>query len=272
MKFYVGVDAGSTYIKVTILDEKGYLAGYNCKPTGIDVAETSKKIINDIITPLKLTHNSIARIAATGYGRRLIDMADETVTEIKAHAAGAIWSMPQEAKIRSVIDIGGQDSKIILIDERGEPENFVMNDKCAAGTGRFLESLAKVLELDVKDLGTISLMSKAPSVINSTCVVFAESEVISLMARRNKREDIVAGIHQSLAKRISRMARKARILPEVLLTGGGGLNIGFVRSLEDELGKIVHIPCYPQLNGAIGAAIIARQRAGGSYAAGQMAK
>jgi (R)-2-hydroxyacyl-CoA dehydratese activating ATPase len=263
MTYTAGVDAGSTYIKVAVMGENGAMAGQDLRPTGMDAAGTSKKMIESIMASLGQPRSSIERIVATGYSRRVIDVADETVTEIKAHSAGAPWSAPAGVDVRTVIDIGGQDSKIIVIDGTGEAIHFAMNDKCAAGTGRFLESLSRVLELEIQDLGPISLESVAPVAINSICAVFAESEVISLVARKKKRRDIVAGIHQALARRIGGMARKARIEPEVLLTGGGGLNAGIIRALEEELRLEVFVPEYPQLNGAIGAALIAdRERDG----------
>jgi predicted CoA-substrate-specific enzyme activase len=261
MKYYAGIDAGSTYVKVAVMDENGTLLGHGHGPTGIDAAGTSIRLIESIRADLKLNGASISRIIATGYSRRVIDIAEETVTEIKAHSSGAAWSAPSGVTVRTVIDIGGQDSKVIVIDESGEAVNFVMNDKCAAGTGRFLESLARVLELDVRDLGALSLESDAPAAINSTCVVFAESEVISLVARKKKPRDIVAGIHQALAKRIAAMARKARMEPEVLLTGGGGLNVGIVKALEDELMVDIFVSGHSQFNGAIGAALIAKAEA-----------
>jgi predicted CoA-substrate-specific enzyme activase len=256
--YFVGVDAGSTYVKVAFIDEHGCLAGYDRQPTGIDADNTSKKMIEAIGRHNGIDMDQIRNITATGYSRRNIETAHDTVTEIKAHALGAGWSSPSDVDIRVVIDIGGQDSKIIVLDDQGEIANFAMNDKCAAGTGRFLESLARVLELDINELGPISLESAMPLTINSTCVVFAESEVISLVARKKKRADIVAGIHQSLAKRIAGMARKAGIVPEILLTGGGGLNPGIAQALEEELLMDIHIPDYPQLNGAIGAALIGK--------------
>ncbi len=258
MNFFAGIDAGSTYVKVAVMDEDGNLVGHGHRPTGIDAAGASAAIIETLRADLRPSGSSMSRIIATGYSRRTIRIADDTVTEIKAHSAGAVWSAPPETEIHTVIDIGGQDSKVIVIDKNGEATNFVMNDKCAAGTGRFLESLSRVLELEVKDLGPLSLESEAPAAINSTCVVFAESEVISLVARRKKPRDIVAGIHQALAKRIAAMARKARMEEEVLLTGGGGLNVGIAKALEDELITNVHVSEYCQLNGAIGAALIAR--------------
>lgn len=257
--YFVGIDAGSTYVKVAFLDEEGALAGYDRKPTGIDADGTSSQMMGAIMSSNGITREQIKTITATGYSRRAIETAHDTVTEIKAHGAGARWSAPEDLDIRTVIDIGGQDSKVIVVDEAGETVNFAMNDKCAAGTGRFLESLARVLELDIKDLGPMSLASKMPLAINSTCVVFAESEVVSLVARKKRREDIAAGIHHSLAKRIAGMARKAGAASEILLTGGGGLNAGIAEALEDEMLMDIHVPEHPQLNGAIGAALIGKK-------------
>jgi len=257
MEYYAGIDAGSTYIKAAIIDNDRTLQGYKVTPTGIDARKTSKDIIDELCSRLGTSSSDIHAIISTGYSRRRIDIADENVTEIKAHAAGAIWAAPEGSRVRSIIDIGGQDSKVIVINEKGETENFVMNDKCAAGTGRFLEALSRVLELSVEDIGPLSLESKTPCRINSTCTVFAESEVISLLARGKKPEDIIAGIHRSMAKRISGMARRARFESDILMTGGGGLNPGLVVALEDELMTDIYIPKHPQLNGAIGAAIIA---------------
>ena len=260
MEYFAGIDAGSTYVKVAVLTGDGGLAGFQHRPTGIDAAGTSRVMLEAIMAGLGRSTQSIGAIMATGYSRRIIDVAHDTVTEIRAHAAGALLTAPPGAAVRTVIDIGGQDSKVIVLGENGETLNFAMNDKCAAGTGRFLESLARVLELEVADLGRLSLEATAPAAINSTCVVFAESEVISLVARKKPARDIVAGIHQSLAKRIGAMARKARFEPEVLLTGGGGLNAGIVQALEGELMVDIRLPLHPQLNGAIGAALIAGDR------------
>jgi predicted CoA-substrate-specific enzyme activase len=254
---YVGIDAGSTCVKVAIFDEHSELAGYGCKPTGIDANGTAQGLIREICREKGIEAASIVRIVATGYSRRNMEDAHETVTEIQAHAKGAKWSAPGATRIRTVIDIGGQDSKVIVMDDDGAIKNFIMNDKCAAGTGRFLESLSRALEIRVDQLGPISLESNRPLSINSTCVVFAESEVISLVARKKKREDIVAGIHLSLAKRIGSMARKAGMRQDILLTGGGGLNSGIVKALEEELLTEIHVPAYPQLNGAIGAGLTA---------------
>lgn len=260
--YYVGVDAGSTYIKVAVMDGDGHLAGFDRQPTGIDADGTAKKMIVSIAGQIGVEYEEIKMIMATGYSRRNIEAASGTVTEIKAHALGAGWSAPGGVEVRTVIDIGGQDSKVIVLNGNSEISNFAMNDKCAAGTGRFLESLARVLELEVGQLGPYSLSSHMPIDINSTCVVFAESEVISLVARKKNRADIVAGIHKSLAKRIGAMARKAGAVPNILLTGGGGLNEGIAEALSIELMQDIHVPVYPQLNGAVGAALFGRYEVG----------
>ncbi len=258
--YFAGIDAGSTYIKVVLLDGEKKLVGADTGFTGIDANGTACRLIDGLCAKAGIHASGVTGIVATGYSRRTMEAAHDTVTEIQAHARGAGWSAPDGVAIRTVVDIGGQDSKVIVLDEGGEVANFIMNDKCAAGTGRFLESLARVLEIDIAQLGPVSLESTRPLSINSTCVVFAESEVISLVARKKRREDIAAGIHFALASRIAAMARRAGITPEILLTGGGGRNSGIVRALEDELMADVHVPRYPQLNGAIGAAVIAMER------------
>jgi (R)-2-hydroxyacyl-CoA dehydratese activating ATPase len=257
MDYYAGIDAGSTYIKVVVLDETGRMVGREHRPTGINADKSAREMIAAIAADNGIMVEDIKHIIATGYSRRGLSNAHDTVTEIKAHARGAGWSAGNGAGVRTVIDIGGQDSKVIVINDNGTVDNFVMNDKCAAGTGRFLESLARVLELGVDQLGPLSLESTQPTDINSTCVVFAESEVISLVARRKPRQDIIAGIHYSLAKRVAAMARKARFSETVMLTGGGGLNPGLAQALEDELMADVLVPELPQFNGAVGAAMIA---------------
>ncbi|BBO82437.1 2-hydroxyglutaryl-CoA dehydratase [Desulfosarcina ovata subsp. sediminis] len=254
--YFAGIDAGSTYVKAALMDENQALVAFDQRPTGIDADGTSQKMIAAMAEANGIPADHIQNIIATGYSRRNISMARDTVTEIKAHARGAAWSAPNSIGIRTVIDIGGQDSKVIVLDGDNEILNFAMNDKCAAGTGRFLESLARVLELDISELGPLSLQSNMPLSINSTCVVFAESEVVSLVARKKKREDIAAGIHHSLAKRIAAMARKAGAQPGILLTGGGGRNAGIASALDEALLMDIHVPEYPQLNGALGAALI----------------
>ena len=264
MEYYGGIDAGSTYIKAAIVDSNGGIQGCKVVSTGIDCRSTAKKVFGELCDESGLSRSNVPVIISTGYGRKLIDIANENVTEIKAHATGSLRTAPDGRRIGTIIDIGGQDSKVIIIDEDGETRNFAMNDKCAAGTGRFLEVLSRVLEVTVNDLGALSLQAKAPCRINSLCAVFAESEVISLLARGEDRANIIAGIHRSLAKRISGMAKRAGLESDVLLTGGGALNPGLVAAFEDELMMDIYVAENPQLNGAIGAALLGRNSNGGA--------
>lgn len=194
------------------------------------------------------------------YSRKVIDIADDDVSEITAHAKGVKLTAPQNFRPGMIIDIGGQDSKIIYLDKNWGVKNFSMNDKCAAGTGKFMEVTAQILETTIDKVGPISLESKEPCDINSMCVVFAQSELISLIARKYDRKDILAGMHMSMARRIVKMIRKSELGGDVLMTGGGALNIGLHKAFEDELMKDVYVAKYPQFNGSIGAAIMAKER------------
>jgi len=202
-----------------------------------------------------LAFEDLGRVISTGYGRNSVTYAQKAITEIACHAKGANF-LYKEA--RMVIDIGGQDSKAILLGEHGKVEDFVMNDKCAAGTGRFLEVMAGVLGLELEELGKISLKSRAPCQISSICTVFAESEVVSLRAEKRSVEDIVAGVHQSAAKRVASMARPMGLARPVVFTGGVAKNSGVIKALEAELKTMLIIPEEPQIVGALGAALFAR--------------
>jgi (R)-2-hydroxyacyl-CoA dehydratese activating ATPase len=183
-------------------------------------------------------------------------MADRAVTEIMCHAAGARFLDPS---IRSLIDIGGQDSKAVVMDENGRVVNFTMNDKCAAGTGRFLEVMARALEADLDEFGVISLQAENPAKISSLCTVFAESEVISLISKGESRKNIIAGIHEAIASRVSAMASRIGLIGPILMTGGVARNIGVVRALEKVIGMAVAVSPHAQVAGAIGAAALARE-------------
>jgi len=248
-----GIDIGSITAKAAIVEDGGILGtkiiftGYNAEAAGV-------KVYEDLLSESGLNTSSIAKIVSTGYGRNSVKFADKTFTEIMAHAAGAYLLNP---KIRTIIDIGGQDSKAIALDEKGKVRNFVMNDKCAAGTGRFLEVMARALEVNLDEFGAMSLQSKLPSKISSLCTVFAESEVISLIARGEKRPDIIAGIHESIAARVSSMLARVGVAEPVMITGGVARNAGVVDALERKLGVKIAVSSYAQVNGAIGAAVLA---------------
>jgi predicted CoA-substrate-specific enzyme activase len=198
-------------------------------------------------------------IVATGYGRTAVGFADKKVTEITCHARGVSHLMPEA---RTVIDIGGQDSKAMRVDGEGRVTDFVMNDKCAAGTGRFLEVMARALELPLDDLGSLSLASRNPCLISNLCTVFAESEVVFLRGEGRAREDIAAGIHAAIASRVAVMVSQMGLEETVVLTGGVARNRGVVRALRDDLQLTVRVPEHPQLTGALGAALIAAELSG----------
>jgi (R)-2-hydroxyacyl-CoA dehydratese activating ATPase len=248
-----GVDVGSATSKAVILVE-GEIRGSAIIPTGHHVAGAADEVLRISLEKAGANHVKPDYVISTGYGRRSIPYADKTVTEIICHAKGAIHLLPET---RTIIDIGGQDSKIIRVDEHGNVNDFVMNDKCAAGTGRFLEVMARVLDLGVDELGAISLTSRKPCHISSTCTVFAESEMVSLRAEGENREDLVAGIITAVSKRVVVMGSSGSFKETVTFTGGVAKNIGAKATLEKLLGVQVSVPYEPQLIGALGAALIA---------------
>jgi predicted CoA-substrate-specific enzyme activase len=252
MTLTAGIDIGSITTKAAILQDNELL-GTMIIVTGHNAEEAGRRVFNDLLTTLNLHQKDICRIIATGYGRRSISFAHNTVTEIMCHAVGARFLNPS---IRSLIDIGGQDSKAIIMDEGGKVVNFAMNDKCAAGTGRFLEVMARSLEVDIDEFGTLSIRSERPAKISSLCTVFAESEVISLVARGEKRENIIAGIHEAIASRVFAMANRVGLASPFMMTGGVARNAGVVRALEKVIEMPVVISPYAQEVGAIGAAAI----------------
>jgi predicted CoA-substrate-specific enzyme activase len=201
----------------------------------------------------------VSLITSTGYGRKLLKNAHETVSEITANAVGAGMVMGTEKKVKTIINIGGQDLKVIALDEDGNCDNFVMNDKCAAGTGRFLEMVARILETDLKSLGDLHFEAKGKSAtINNTCTVFAESEIIGLLANGHSLAEIVVGVHHSIAKRIARLANKIGLKDPIFFDGGPAMNRGLVEAVEDELLRDVTVPEVPHITTAMGAALIAK--------------
>ena len=258
-KYYLGLDGGSTYLKAALMKD-GKVINTVVLPTGIDNNSTAKKIVAALCKKYGVTRSDIGYIMATGYSRKILEVADDDISEITAHAYGV--TAPEGYRPGMVVDIGGQDSKIIYLDANYNVKNFTMNDKCAAGTGKFMEVIAQILETTIDQVGPLSLESTAPCDINSTCVVFAQSEVISLVARKFDRRDILAGMHLSMAKRIIKMMKKSEKGGDILMTGGGALNTGIHRAFEEEMMKDVYVAKYPQFNGAVGAALIASERGG----------
>ncbi len=250
----VGMDIGSITTKAAVMDDERLL-GTKVIYTGYHAENAGNLVFSDLLKELKIGREAVSKIVATGYGRNSVKFANAAITEITCHAAGAHYLNPQ---IRSIIDIGGQDSKAIVVDENGRVRDFAMNDKCAAGTGRFLEVMARALEVDLEQFGELSIRSENPSKISSLCTVFAESEVISLISKGEHRENIIAGIHESIAARVVAMARRIGVADPVMMTGGVAKNKGVVRALEKYLGCRIAISHNAQENGAIGAALLAR--------------
>ncbi len=248
-----GIDIGSITAKAAIL-ENGRILGTRVGFTGYNAGAAGRKIFDELLADLGMEASSVERIISTGYGRNSVTFAHKSMTEIICHGAGAFFLNPA---VRTIIDVGGQDSKALVLDDHGKVTDFVMNDKCAAGTGRFLEVMARALEVNLDDFGGISLRSEKPAKISSICTVFAESEVISLIAKDETRENIIAGIHESVASRVYAMAQRLSIRQPIMMTGGVAKNIGLVKVLEKRFGTAIETNELAQVNGAIGAAVLA---------------
>ncbi|HJN17558.1 MAG TPA: acyl-CoA dehydratase activase [Armatimonadota bacterium] len=259
MGLAVGLDIGSTTTKVALIERDGVL-GCAVTATGANCRKAAETVLAQALADADRDADSIAYMLATGYGRRLVEHADATISEITANASGARYLTRDTTPARTIIDIGGQDSKVISLDDDGIVQNFAMNDKCAAGTGRFLEVMSRILEMDLDQLGPLSLESTENVAISSICTVFAETEVISLLAQARKQADIIAGVHRSIAKRVCDMARGVGVSEPVFFDGGPALNVGLRRALEAELSVELIVPDSPQVATAVGAAAIAAGR------------
>ena len=253
--YTVGIDIGSVTAKGALMSGDALLASQACF-TGYNAGAAARKIFDRLLADNQVSPADVHGVVATGYGRNSVPFADRTFTEIMCHAAGARYL---NSDIRVVIDIGGQDSKAIILGEGGNVVNFAMNDKCAAGTGRFLEVMARALEVDLDNFGALSLSSENPAKISSLCAVFAESEVVSLIAGGEKRENIISGIHESIASRVASMAARLGVAPaaSIMMTGGVAKNIGVVYAMEKALKCQISISPHAQMTGAIGAARLA---------------
>ena len=260
MKYYGGCDVGSTYTKCVILDEAGKIAAHTTIRSKINAAISSEEALKETcaMIPELGTPDKLAYLIGTGYGRNKVALAEENISEISCHAMGVHVTDPS---VKSIIDIGGQDVKGIAIDTDGTVSNFAMNDKCAAGTGRFFEAMARAFELSLSDFSKLSLQAKNVIPITAQCTVFAESEVITLVGEGKPMDEIAAGIEMAVAKRCFIMAKKAGATTSVTLTGGCAKNDGLKKAIEQVLKlKVVELKTDPQLMGALGAAEYARQK------------
>ena len=257
MKYFVGIDIGSTAIKISIVDKNKNIAGYKISASGSMFYKYAQETLDTLIDEMGIGQNDIAYIVATGYGRKLYKEASENISEITANAIGARAAAKDFGEIKTIINIGGQDSKAISLDNNGNVVNFAMNDRCAAGTGKFLDVVALKLELEVDSLGEYHFKSKGtPLSVSSTCAVFAESEIIGLLGNDHSIEDIICGVHYSIARRIVKLVKRVGIKEGVYFDGGPALNAGLVNAIENELGQRIFVPKHPQITTSFGAAIM----------------
>ncbi|ERT57467.1 putative CoA-substrate-specific enzyme activase [Peptoniphilus koenoeneniae] len=258
--YTLGLDFGSTASKGIILKDGKEIVASSIVPFGTGTSGP-KKVKDDLFSKSGITIEDIANTVVTGYGRIKYKSEEDTqISELSCHAKGVNFQLPS---VRTIIDIGGQDAKAMKLDKDGRMTNFVMNDKCAAGTGRFLDVMSNVLMVEVSELGDIDKKATAPVAISSTCTVFAESEVISQLSGNAKLEDIIAGIHISVANRVAGLVKRIGVEEDVAMVGGVAQNSGIVRALERALNVKIIVPKNSQLNGALGAAVFAYEKMGG---------
>ena len=254
--YTLGIDIGSTASKCVMLCNGKDIVSKSLISVGAGTSGP-QRAISEVLENAGMTRDQMAYVLATGYGRNSLEgIADHQMSELSCHAKGASFLFPD---VHTVIAIGGQDVKVLQV-ENGVMTNFVMNDKCAAGTGRFLDVMARVLEVKVEDLGDLAAKSTKDVAISSTCTVFAESEVISQLAMDTDKCDIINGIHHSVAARVAGLAHRVGVRELVVMTGGVAQNSGVVKALEEELGHTIHTSPLTQYNGALGAALFAYQR------------
>jgi (R)-2-hydroxyacyl-CoA dehydratese activating ATPase len=251
-----GIDIGSRTTKLILYDSaKRKIVKSAIIDSKLDSTSVVRQLFNQALKEAHCAKSDIKKVITTGYGRELIPFANETITEITCHARGVHYLLPNT---RTIIEIGGQDSKVTKLDGNGKVQEFIMNDRCAAGTGRFLESVAKLLDMKISKIGSLAMKSKKPANISSMCVVFAESEIIGLLSRRTARSDIVAGILKSLATRV--LALTGRNLTEpIVFTGGVALIPGMGSALKQECKKGITVAPTPLFTGALGAALFAAE-------------
>lgn len=258
MAYFAGVDVGSLSTDVVIIDDNAKIISYTVIETGANSTQAAEQALGSALAEAGIKRQDIAKVVATGYGRISVPGADKKITEITCHGAGAHHLFPG---VQTVIDIGGQDSKVIRLGPGGKVIDFVMNDKCAAGTGRFLEVMAGKLQVGLSDMGPLSLKAQGePVKISSVCTVFAESEVVSLVAQNHPTEQIIKGIHKAIVNRVWNMVKGLGEPGKVVMSGGVAKNQGVAALFEERLGAPMLISGEPQIVGALGAALLARNQ------------
>jgi predicted CoA-substrate-specific enzyme activase len=252
--YFAGIDVGSTMTKAVILN-KGIVASI-VGPTGPEQRRLANKVMEEALSQAALSFQAITYVVSTGYGRINVPFADKQFTEISCHAKGIVSLFPNA---KTIIDIGGQDIKAIKIDATGKTTDFVMNNKCAAGSGRFIEVIADTLGVALDKVGEVSLQSKNPAKISNICTIWAQQEVAAGLAQGIPVSDLLAGVHHSLADRICRMVNRLRVEEAIIVTGGGAKNKGLLKTLSEQLGHEILVPEEPLITGALGAALIGKE-------------
>ncbi len=258
MLYAAGVDVGSTQTKGILLDARHTIVARSLIDTGANVSRAAERVFQRTLEEAGVQREEVGSVVGTGYGRYKVTFGDTQVTEISCHAKGAWHVFPST---RTVLDIGGQDAKAIAVGDGGEVRDFAMNDKCAAGTGRFLANSADALGLPLEDIGELSLQARHPVRLSTVCTVFVESDILSYLAQGKKVEDILAGVHSAIAARTVALMRRVGVEPEVTFTGGVSRNVGIVHALEEKLDLRVNIGPDAHFMGALGAALFALERA-----------
>jgi predicted CoA-substrate-specific enzyme activase len=253
--YVAGIDIGSSTTKILVLNQRDTVAA-RVTETMPDTSEKAESILAEAISGCSLVPKDISYVVATGYGRVNVPFANRTVTEIACHAKGVHFAFPGA---RTVLDMGGQDCKAIRVDDNGNHQSFIMNDKCAAGTGRFFEVIARTIGIPLSEFGPLSLEAKAPLRISSVCTVFARSEVVRALRKGVPKADIAAGVCEATVDRVVTLLKRVGIEPELVISGGIGRNTGVVQRIEARLGMPARVPPEPQLMGALGAALFARE-------------
>jgi len=260
MPWFIGIDIGSANSK-GVITRDGELLAYHLLPSGINYRIAAEKLRDELLAKARLSPEDIACTVATGQGAGNVPFSNQQVTDIRACARGINSIFPS---VRTVIDVQAQSSQVIRLGEDGHVTNFITSEKCAAGSGRFLEVIANVLHIDLKNIGPLSLKSENPVTFTTSCAVFGESEAISRVAEGASREDILAGVHQALANKISALIDRVGLEKDCAISGGGGLDAGLIKSVEEKLGVQLLVPPQPQIITALGAAIMAVEMAKGA--------
>ena len=257
MVYVLGIDIGSAFSKA-VLCADGEIKAYAVTPSGGNYRETAQRIREEAVTKIGLSPTDLSFTVATGYGAAAVDFSDQSITDISCQAKGIHRLFPNA---QTAIDIGGQFSKVIKIDEGGRVTNFILNEKCAAGSGKFLHVIARLLHIEIGDIGLRSLKSQKPVEFNTGCAVFAEAEAVSRIAEGALVEDILAGVHKAMAAKIVNLVERTGHVGTCAVTGGGAKDIGLVKAIEAELGVDLLVPEEPQITAAYGAALLASEKA-----------